>query len=287
VSIQALRGIHYEKGYRNPRNLRNEVGISHPMTKLQILCTLLVHACIFAIAHAQELEPRAYSPAPIGTNFLLVGYGYSDGSVLTDPSAPVTDVSAQIQSLALGYGRALELWGRSVNLGIAAPYYRADVEGNVQETAAEVTRRGMGDARFRLATNIIGGEALTREEFATKKPATILGTSLSITAPTGAYNSERLINIGLNRWVFKPEVGVSQTVGDFFLEGSAGVSFFTDNQNYFGNLTKEQDPLGSVQFHGGYTFLPGLWLAVDGTYYFGGRTTLSGRESDDLQANSR
>jgi hypothetical protein len=145
----------------------------------------------------------------------------------------------------------------------------------------------MGDARFRLATNIIGGEALTREEFATKKPATILGTSLSITAPTGAYNSERLINIGLNRWVFKPEVGVSQTVGDFFLEGSAGVSFFTDNQNYFGNLTKEQDPLGSVQFHGGYTFLPGLWLAVDGTYYFGGRTTLSGRESDDLQANSR
>jgi hypothetical protein len=36
-----------------------------------------------------------------------------------------------------------------------------------------------------------------------------------------------------------------------------------------------------------YTFRPSLWLAVDGVYYTGGRTTLDGRRGDDLQENTR
>jgi hypothetical protein len=36
-----------------------------------------------------------------------------------------------------------------------------------------------------------------------------------------------------------------------------------------------------------YTFHPMLWLAVDGNYYTGGRTTIDGKENFDLQKNSR
>ena len=36
-----------------------------------------------------------------------------------------------------------------------------------------------------------------------------------------------------------------------------------------------------------YTFRPGFWVALDGTYYTGGRTHVNGVRSDDLQQNSR
>jgi hypothetical protein len=36
--------------------------------------------------HAQDLEPRTYSNSPIGLNFVIAGYGYASGTVLTDPA---------------------------------------------------------------------------------------------------------------------------------------------------------------------------------------------------------
>jgi hypothetical protein len=38
---------------------------------------------------AQDLEPRAYSNSPIGLHFVLVGYAYTTGKLLTDPSLPI------------------------------------------------------------------------------------------------------------------------------------------------------------------------------------------------------
>jgi hypothetical protein len=35
-------------------------------------------------AVAQDLEPRAYSPAPIGTTFVVAGFGRSQGPILVD-----------------------------------------------------------------------------------------------------------------------------------------------------------------------------------------------------------
>src|SRR5262252_4029090 len=62
---------------------------------------------------AQSLEPRAYANLPIGLNFLLVGYAYSRGDVLLDPSLPVSDASARINAFFLGYVRSLDVAGRS------------------------------------------------------------------------------------------------------------------------------------------------------------------------------
>ena len=38
-------------------------------------------------------------------------------------------------------------------------------------------------------------------------------TSLTVNAPTGQYDGTKLINVGTNRWAFKPEVGLSHPVG--------------------------------------------------------------------------
>ena len=51
------------------------------------------------------------------------------------------------------------------------------------DRAATGSRYGFPDARVRLALNLIG-KALTPRQFARRKPSTILGLSLSMTAPT-------------------------------------------------------------------------------------------------------
>ena len=113
-------------------------------------------------------------------------------------------------------------------------------------------------------------------EFARRKPQTTLGASLTVSAPTGEYHSDKLINVGTNRWALKPEIGLSHPVGRWTLEAIAGAWFFQDNDDFFGGHHREQDPLASVQAHVGYTFRPRLWLAFNATYYDGGRSTIDG-----------
>lgn len=238
-------------------------------------------------AHAQELEPRAYSPAPTGTNFALAGYARSTGDVLFDPSLAVTDTDARINSVFVGYARTFGLAGRSASLSAVLPYARANISGVVDGARTEAYRSGIADLRMRFAMNLIGGPALTPREFAQRTPETSLGVSLSVVAPTGQYDSSRVINIGSNRWAVKPEIGLSQPIGNWFVEGSAGVWLFADNTNLAGGNTRSQDPLYTYQVHGGYTFRPGLWLAADATYYRGGQTSVNGADKQDLQENSR
>jgi len=50
------------------------------------------------ILWAQDLEPRSYANTPVGMNFLLVGYAYSDGDVAIDPSTPWEDGKAKLHA---------------------------------------------------------------------------------------------------------------------------------------------------------------------------------------------
>lgn len=240
-----------------------------------------------ATAHAQEMEPRAYSPAPVGTNFVIMDYAYLRGEVLTDPSVPVTGINAKIDAYVLGYAHTFGLAGRTASLAVVVPYMRADVTGEVYDEPASAYRSGMGDVRMRFSMNLLGNPALSPQEFAQRVPTTSVGVSLSIVAPTGQYVSTRLINVGANRWAFKPEIGVSQPIGDWFVEGSVGVWLYSDNNDFFGDQDKSQDPLWLYQLHGGYNFRPGLWIAADVAHNSGGRTTLNGVKMQDVQQNSR
>lgn len=252
------------------------------------LCQLaLLGLTLAGLAHGQELEPRAYSPAPVGANFLVLAHTRSSGDVLPDPSVVATDVSARLQATSIGFARTFGLLGRASSLAIGLPYASGRLSGNVGEQRASIDRSGLGDARLRLAMNLIGGPALSPAEFASRERGTAVGASLSVVAPTGEYDPARLVNIGTNRWAFKPEIGITREFGRWFAEGSLGVWLFTDNTDFNGGNTRQQDPLSTVQLHGGYNFRPGLWLAADATYYSGGRTSMNGADKQDVQENSR
>ena len=117
-------------------------------------------------ADAQEMEPRAYSRAPIGTQFVLVTYAYQTGDVLTDASLPLRDVEVKLHSSAVGYGRTFPLAGRQASLTLLVPYIKGTASGTVFENQLAVNRSGLGDLRARLTMNIVGSPALQPKEFA-------------------------------------------------------------------------------------------------------------------------
>jgi hypothetical protein len=238
-------------------------------------------------ARAQQLEPRAYSNVPVGINFLIVGYGYASGAVLPDPSLPAEDVTAQIHTVVGAYSRSLDLWGKSGQVSVVVPYVKGSVAGRLEGVPQAVDRYGLADPAVKLAVNLTGAPALSVSQFAAYRQRTILGVSLQVTAPVGQYDPAKLVNIGTNRWSVKAEIGVSHTLGHWTLEGALGTTFYTVNDEYFGDRTREQDPLYAMQFHVVYSIRFGMWAALDGTYYTGGRTTVDGQKRDDLQSNWR
>ena len=238
-------------------------------------------------ALAQELEPRSYANAPVGLNFLIAGYGYAAGGVTFDPSVPLTNAHVQTHGAVLAYVRALDFWGKSGKVDIVLPYAwvsgSAEVGGELRERSVS----GPGDPRLRLSVNLLGAPALSPQEFAGYRQDLILGVSLQVWVPLGQYDGDFLVNIGTNRWAFKPELGISKALGRLTLELAAGVAFYTENSDFYGGVTRAQDPISSVQGHVIYAFGNGIWAALNGTYYAGGRTTTGGVEGDDLQTNSR
>ena len=238
-------------------------------------------------ASAQQLEPRAYSPSPVGVNFLGVGYLYSSGGVVLDPSLPIQNVHAKVSTAFPYYGRTFGLFGREASVTLTTPYAWGTVHGNVEEMSRSVNRSALADPQLRFAVNLIGGPALEPMEFFKREPETTLGTSLVVVAPFGQYDSSKLINLGANRWAFKPELGLSHPVGNWGFEFYTGVWLFTANDDFFGGHVKRQDSLTTYQTHVVYTIRPRLWAAFDFTYYAGGTTTVDGQGNNDRQDNTR
>jgi outer membrane putative beta-barrel porin/alpha-amylase len=240
-------------------------------------------------ALAQDLEPRAYSASPTGTTFLVLGVGRSNGGVFTDPSVPFDDVKATIGIATVGAGRTFDLFSRTALVVAALPYGRGHASGRIEETTREATRVGWADVRGKLSVNLFGGRALRAQEFAQASPrGTIVGVSLSVVAPTGQYHADRLVNLGSNRWSYKPEAGISVAAGRWTFDGYSGVWLFGRNDEFFpGRSLREQDPVFALQGHVSYTVRRQFWVAFDGTWYTGGTSTVDGVDKADLQRNSR
>jgi hypothetical protein len=220
-------------------------------------------------------------------NFVVGLYAYQTGSVLFDPSVPLKDAHLTIQGPAVAYARALDLWGLSGKtdavVGLACADGHATFNGGTQSRHV----CGLVDPSVGLSVNFIGAPALSLQEYPGYKQNVLVGANLRVTAPLGQYDPQRLVNLGTHRWSFKPGLGVSKAAGRLTLELLAAVTFFTTNGDFFGGHTLQQAPLYSGQLNVIYTFRSGIWGALGGTLYGGGRTTLDGVASTEIQQNTR
>ncbi|WP_338830608.1 transporter [Bradyrhizobium sp. 27S5] len=238
-------------------------------------------------AKAQEAEPRSYSNTPIGLNFLIAGYAYSQGKLAFDPNTAIADTTFRSDTGVLAYVRSFELAGQSAKLDVIVPTSSFAAHGLVNGEPRERETLGLGDPRFRFSVNLFGAPALSAKEFASYRQDLIVGVSMQVSAPVGQYDNAKLLNLGGNRWSFRPEFGISKAWGPWTVELAPSVTFFSNNTDFFGGNTFSQAPIYAVQGHVIYTFQSGVWMALDGLYFAGGRTALNGVKSDNEQAITR
>ena len=203
-------------------------------TRIHALAALLTLAWLLAAspARAQDIEPRQYANTPVGVNFLISGYAYTQGGVSSDPALPVTNPDLNTSSAVLGFARSLDFWGRSGKVDFVAPY--TWLSGSAELDGEPLSRNvsGFADPRFRVSVNLYGAPSLTMKEFPAFHQDLIVGAALQVSAPWGQYDDTRIVNIGTNRWFFKPSLGVSKAVGPWILEATAAVTLYTDNTDF-------------------------------------------------------
>jgi hypothetical protein len=249
---------------------------------------LAMAACLASpSAWAQQLEPRAFAPNPTGASLVSLTAGRMDGDVLLDPAAPIEDFEAEVVTVTAGYARTFAIGDRFASFGMAVPYASLDATGRVNGEFREVARDGFGDLVVRFTVSLLPGSAMDVRTFTAQPPRGTFGLSMVVAAPVGQYSSERLVNLGTNRWAAKTELGGAFRLRVWSLEGSVGGWFFEDNDDFFGGSRKSQDPIGVVQAHFIRSFPGGAWLGFGVTGYEGGRTEVDGVRADDRQKNTR
>jgi Putative MetA-pathway of phenol degradation len=243
--------------------------------------------CLATCLTAQELQPRAYIPTPVGVNFFGTSYSNNRGGLLFDPSLPVEDARVDANIVTFAFGQTLGVLGRTAQVLAVVPYVEANLEGLVSGASQNLYRSGLGDITVRYSMNIHGAPAMHPKEYAHYVQKTIVGASLTVITPTGQYDANKLINIGSNRYGFKPEVGVSRAIGKWTIEGAAGVWLYTANDRFYPSAIRTQTPLGSLQAHFLRLLPHRSWLAADATFFTGGRSQIAGRANNDYLGNAR
>jgi len=237
-------------------------------------------------ASAQDTEPRRWTNLPTGLNFIGVGYAYTDGDILFDPVLRIEDATFELHTGIFSYIRTLDVAGKSARVDVSLPYAAGRWEGLVDGEYTAIRRRGPGDARVRLSMLLYGAPAQTPQEFAkSPKSNTVVGAAVAVTLPTGDYNSGRLINLGANRWVIRPQLGVTHQRGKWTGELTGSVFLYSDNDHFWRESRLVTDPLLAAQAHLIYTFRPGLWASFSTAYGWGGEATINGKAKDNATGN--
>lgn len=242
--------------------------------------------CLSSDLFAQDTEPRRWAQMPTGVNFIGFGTSYTEGDIFLDPVILAEDVTFRVAGAGLGYVRSFGLFGKSARVDVNVPYASGRWEGFVDGVYTSVRRRGFRDPRIRLSVLLYGGPAESPAEFAkSEKSNTVVGAAVSIKLPWGHYHDDLLINLGQNRWIIRPQLGVTHTRDKWTYELTGSVFIFGDNDEFWGGNKLESDPLYALQGHLIYTFRPGLWASLSTAYGSGLQATINGLPKDNKSAN--
>src|SRR5215831_9306944 len=171
----------------------------------RLFCVLFAIAASSSprLLHAQFTDARTYTVGPVGANQFELNYSYAHASASIDTSLEVVGAHLVLNEATLSYTHTFSALGHLAWVKVNVPF--ASVSGSVG------------------GTNTSG--------------ATTLGVGLTVTAPTGEYDAEKLVNLGEHRWSFKPEFAVSYPFGPerrWEVDAYINAYFFTDNTEYHG-----------------------------------------------------
>ena len=250
--------------------------------KMQLRIVVAAIASIFMIAgaHAQE-GARAYFPVPAGTNDIeLTGtFVHAEAGGVVANSATITPT----------YRHALDLFGDAGSFLIGIPVGK--VSGSVPGLGDEDTGIVQGDMFIGATVGLVNAPALSPQGYVQYKPGFSASAVARVFLPTGAYDSNRALNLGGNRWSFEAMLPMSFVMGSSLVDPTLttfeiipSVQIFGDNNNAGFLNVASQAPLYGVEAHVTHSFNPMVWGAVDAYGKLGGATTTAFGTGKDQQS---
>jgi hypothetical protein len=256
----------------------------------QIFLLVLAVLLLPRFGQAQDIDPRRWSHLPIGANFAGAGYAYTAGDISLDPTLRIQDGQFDVQTIGVKYIHSFELLGKSARVDLGQLYQIGHWQGILNGVPASTDRSGFADTSVRFAVNLIGAPPLKGREFADYRATnsdheTIMGVGLGLQLPTGQYYSDKLINLGDNRFTIRPQLGATHNWGKWTAELTFQTWFYTDNNDFYNGNKLEQDPLYTTDANLIYTFRPGVWVAGSFGYSGGGNTSINGLSKNDNESS--
>ncbi len=128
------------------------------------IAILALAACLSPPLVAQEMTPRAYWPAPKGTQVMTFGLAYTHGDIVPDPSLPIQGLDSSITTAVIGYLRTINFFGRSANVIVEMPYSDGTTIADIPGLGSiERDYNGLGDVGVTLQVNLMGAPTMDLE----------------------------------------------------------------------------------------------------------------------------
>lgn len=255
---------------------------SHPIIALAICLVSFINTFN---SYSQDLEPRRWNILPLGTQVVGGGYAYTSGDILFDPTLEIEDATVDANTFVLQYVRPFKIGNKFARVDVRLPISFVHWKGLLNGEYASAGRNGFTDSRIRLSMNLLGPKASGPKElfqyFKENPVNTTVGVSIAVTLPTGLYHADKLLNIGQNRFVIRPQIGVLHNRGKWSYELTSSVIFFTENNDFFGGNLRSQKPMFAVQGHIIKRFESKLWASISAGTGAGSKSTINNVSKDD------
>lgn len=255
-------------------------------------CSLFIALTIAQVfpCFALDPEPRRWNHVPMDTNFVGAAFIYTEADIFVDPVLELENVNMEMTTWGGVYIRTFELFNKSARVDITQPYKEATWTGVLEGSPGSTSRSGWADTFVRFGINLYGAPPLRGEKFFTyraqQKNETIVGVGLVVRLPTGEYQEDKLLNLGQNRFVFRPQLGIVHNHGKWTTEVTGEVAIPTENNEFFNGNTLEQKPMYILIGHIMRSYKPGQWLGVSFGGEYGGDVTINGVDKlDTTQLN--
>jgi len=253
--------------------------------KASLILIVVTVITVSNLGYTQDIEPRRWTPLPLDSHVIALGYGRSFGDIAFDPVMEIDNAHTDIDTMVLSYVQPFKFAGKLARVDALVPFQRGYWQGLLQGEHASTTRRGLADPRLRLSLNLAGSPPVDakglRQYFKNRPVNTQVGIALAATLPLGQYHSEKLLNLGQNRLTLQPQIGVLHSRGPWSYELTASVFFFSDNTDFYNGNTRKQNTLTALQAHLIRRFEKGKWLSISVGNGLGGETSINGIQKED------
>jgi len=269
-----------------------------------LVVTLAIILLYSGSALATDDGARAYWKGRHGTQgfsiqYLTMDLQASDSQQFAPGQYIYANADAEATLFIANYARNLVLFDRlsSVLLGVAGGSVGIDMEAGLPPSpllppgytgaAFSQSASGYADPFIQLDVNLFGTPPMKRNfEVFDYEPTWTIDVATMLALPIGAYDSDKLVNLGQNRWFGRIAFPVKYHFGVFSrgymksLEVTPSVWLFAENDDFMGQKL-ENDPMWQVEAHLTSDFTPSFWGSLDLLYRGGFQSEIDGVESGE------